>query len=387
MRNFKIAIIAHSCRTGGGLFGTLNLIRALKNVARDEQFLLVCSAGYGYEEINLPENSEIYIYDGRHSLLERNWFERITLPKIIKRYNPDVIFGAANIGLSNAPVPQALLIRMPYLLYDKQYYAKIHLMLQLRVAALRAQIKSSLPTTQLVLAQTPVVQRRFAERFNYPEDQIKILRFATPVEIKPTIGVKPPSIFDKSSDNFYVLVLTRYMPHRNPSILIPLCKRYASQLRAKKIKFITTVERKDNHRVNKFLKDISKYHLENIVINVGDISRQEILKYFTYSDILFFPTTLETLGIPFLEAMTMELPILTTDIDFAHFICGDAAVFYNPWKIESMFNMLMLLRDNPALRNKLAEKGKIQLHDRSKFAENWEEVAADVIEQLKMLVE
>ena len=67
----KIAIIAHACRGGGGLFQTANLLKALKNVAQDEQFLLVCSAGYGFEEIRLPDNSELFVYKGKHNPLER----------------------------------------------------------------------------------------------------------------------------------------------------------------------------------------------------------------------------------------------------------------------------------------------------------------------------
>ena len=142
MKKIKIAVIAHGCRVGGGLFGTLNLLKAFKNVAQDEQFLLVCSAGYGYEEIELPPNSKFFIYKGGHSPLVRTWFERVTLPKIVERYNPDVIFGPGNIGLTKPRAPQALFIRMPYLLYDKKYYPDIDWRLQFRVMALRHQIKT-----------------------------------------------------------------------------------------------------------------------------------------------------------------------------------------------------------------------------------------------------
>lgn len=105
MKKIKIAIIAHNCREGGGLVGTLNLVKAFKDVAQNVQFLLVCSAGYGYEEIELPLNSELFVYRGRQSPLARLWFDKVTLPKVVRRYNPDVIFGPGNIGLTHAGVP------------------------------------------------------------------------------------------------------------------------------------------------------------------------------------------------------------------------------------------------------------------------------------------
>jgi glycosyltransferase involved in cell wall biosynthesis len=95
---------------------------------------------------------------------------------------------------------------------------------------------------------------------------------------------------------------------------------------------------------------------------------------------------METLGLPFLEAMVTGLPILAPDLDFARYVCGDAALFYDPWGIESMFNTIMLIRGDGSLRKQLIEKGKAELKDKLKFAGSWEEVAADVLQHLKQLL-
>jgi glycosyltransferase involved in cell wall biosynthesis len=367
------------------LVGTLNLLRAFKDVVEDEEFLLICSAGYGYEDIELPKGSEIFSYKGNHEPIARYCFEKFKLPKIIKDYNPDVIFGAANVGLPSISIPQAVYVRQAYLFYDKKYYPQIHLKLQLRIAALKLQTKKSLPYTNIIYAQTPVVKRRFSEKYHYPENQIKVLPLPTPAEIKPVEGVEAPAVFDKSSDNFYILVLTRYLPHRNPSILIPLCKQYGNQIRDRKIKFITTVELEDDHRVGKFLRNISKYHLEDIIINVGGLSRQEVVRYFSHSQAFWMPTTLETLGLPFLEAMTMGVPILAPDIDFARYVCGEAALFYDPWNMDSIFNSILSISGEDSLRQKLVANGKKELMDREKFPADWKEVAVRVLQDLRHL--
>ena len=385
IKNIKIAIIAHCCRTGGGLIGTLNLLRAMSKAAQNEHFLLIYSSGYGYEDIELPTGSRTFVYKGSHSPLARYLFEKFKLPGIIKDYNPDVIFGAANVVLPSISVPQAVFARQAYLLYDKKYYPQINLKLQLRIAALKSQTKKFLPSTNIIYAQTPVVKRRFSEKFNYPSEQIKVLPLPTPAEIKPVEGIEAPPTFDKSSDNFYVLVLTRYMPHRNPATLISLCRQYGNQLRNRKIKFITTVEREDDRHVGRFLKNISKHHLEDIIINVGGLSRQDVVKYFSHSQAFWMPTTLETLGLPYLEAMTMGVPILAPDIDFARHVCGQAALFYDPWDIDSIFNSIVLISQEDSLRNKLIAKGKAELTNREKFASNWEQVATQIIQDIKLL--
>jgi len=46
-----------------------------------------------------------------------------------------------------------------------------------------------------------------------------------------------------------------------------------------------------------------------------------------------------------------------------------------------------LLRKDAAIRQKLIDKGKMQLKNRSQFAENWEEVASDMIQDLRRLTD
>jgi hypothetical protein len=81
------------------------------------------------------------------------------------------------------------------------------------------------------------------------------------------------------------------------------------------------------------------------------------------------------------------VPILAPDLDFARYVCGEAAIFYDPWDIESMFTQIMLLREDENLRKDLIAKGKTELADGVKFSKNWQEVAADVIRNLRILVE
>lgn len=381
----KIAIIAHACRGGGGLFQTANLLKALKNIAQDEQFMLVCSAGYGFEEIRLPDNSELFVYKGRHNPLERYWFEFVTLPKIVARYNADVVYSPGNTGLTNPHVPQALFIRNAYLFYDKKHCPDMYPRLQLRIAALKWQVKKSLPGTKLIFCQTPVVKRRFCEKYHYPEGQIRILGFPPPAEITPAIGLETPSVFVKDAGNFYILLMTCYMPHKNPSVLIPLCKRYGAQIRKKQIKFITTVQAEDHPRAGVFLKEISKHRLEDVIINVGQIPREDIAKYLCCSHLLWLPTLLECLPTTYLEAMSVGVPILAPDLDFANYVCGDAAVYYDPWDVGSMFEKIMLLRENQEISQTLMSKGKLQLQDSKKFPQSWEEVAATTLRELRKL--
>jgi glycosyltransferase involved in cell wall biosynthesis len=385
----KIAIIAHGCRTGGTLVSTPNLLRAIKNVAEHEEILLVCSEGCGYEQIELPSGSRRYIYKWGHSPVVRQWFERVTLPKIIDAYNPDVIFGPGNIGLTKPKAPQAILIRIAYLFYDrKKYYPNATIKERMRLAALRNQVKTSLVNgTNLVFVQTPVVRERVAAAFDYPITQIKVLRLPPPADIRFPSDDAVPSVFRSGENDFNILIMTPYMTHRNPDVLIPLCRNYCRQLREQHIRFITTITSGEHRYAERFLKNISRYGFEDIILNVGELSRSEVTKYLTNSQLLWLPTMIETLCFPFLEAMALGTSVMAPDLDFARYVCGNAAIFYDPWDIDSIFRDIMLVRENAALRKELVEKGKAQLGDRKIFAGSWEETATDLIHELRTLAE
>ena len=71
---------------------------------------------------------------------------------------------------------------------------------------------------------------------------------------------------------------------------------------------------------------------------LGQLNRQEVVQYFAHCDVLWLHTLIETLCLPFLEAMTLKLPIMAPDFDFSRYVCGDAARYYDPWDLDSAFS-------------------------------------------------
>ena len=80
------------------------------------------------------------------------------------------------------------------------------------------------------------------------------------------------------------------------------------------------------------------------------------------------------------------LPILTPDMDFARYVCGTAALYYDPWDIASLFKNIIAVVTNASLREKLIENGKVELADTHKFSQDWDEVATDILTDLNKLV-
>ena len=120
-------------------------------------------------------------------------------------------------------------------------------------------------------------------------------------------------------------------------------------------------------------------------MNLGPVEPQAIPACFANCEALLFPTRLESFSATYLEAMASGLPVLTSDLDFAREVCGEAALYFDPWSSESMARAIVQVRDDTRLREQLAGEGRRQLattHNRS-----WKDVAEMILSDLQRVVQ
>jgi glycosyltransferase involved in cell wall biosynthesis len=99
------------------------------------------------------------------------------------------------------------------------------------------------------------------------------------------------------------------------------------------------------------LKNKLKYGERILFLN--DIKHEYMFWLYTRAQMLVFTSIEETFGIPLLEAMGTGLPILAADAALGHepnrffnpsrVICGEAALYYNPFDMEDLINKILLL--------------------------------------------
>lgn len=73
---------------------------------------------------------------------------------------------------------------------------------------------------------------------------------------------------------------------------------------------------------------------------------------------LTFVSYFEGFGIPLVEAMACEVPIICSNASCMPEIAGDAALYVNPFDVEDIADKLIQLYSSPALVQTVIEKGK-----------------------------
>nr|WP_275443176.1 glycosyltransferase [Alteromonas sp. Cnat3-28] len=76
--------------------------------------------------------------------------------------------------------------------------------------------------------------------------------------------------------------------------------------------------------------------LDERFIVKGYVSRHDLECHLKFAKALIYPTLNEGFGYPPLEAMKYETPVIASDICSVPEVCGSAAIYVNPFSVESI---------------------------------------------------
>ncbi len=96
---------------------------------------------------------------------------------------------------------------------------------------------------------------------------------------------------------------------------------------------------------------------------IDDVTKLILLKS---ARAFLFPSLYEGFGIPPLEAMYMGCPVLTSHVTSLPEICGDAALYVDPYSIDDMASKMVQISTDRILQQELVAKG----FERVKFFSN-----------------
>ncbi|QGZ60771.1 glycosyltransferase family 4 protein [Paraburkholderia acidisoli] len=92
----------------------------------------------------------------------------------------------------------------------------------------------------------------------------------------------------------------------------------------------------------------------------GRVSDPELVGLMTHAGALAFPSLTEGFGLPPLEAMALGCPVVAAPFGALPEVCGNAALYADPFSPEAWRSALLEAIDDPATRETLVEAGRRQ---------------------------
>jgi glycosyltransferase involved in cell wall biosynthesis len=112
-------------------------------------------------------------------------------------------------------------------------------------------------------------------------------------------------------------------------------------------------------------------------IITGYVDNQDLPAFYAGARAFVYPSLYEGFGIPILEAMATGIPVVTSNTTSIPEVAGDAAVYVNPYEVNSIAEGLEKVLGSESLCKKLREKGWTRCKEFS-----WERSAKSVGEIL-----
>ena len=341
----RLLVNAVGLRAGGGLTVGLNCLRGIREVRSEYEMLALVPAECGYEEL-CTELSIPYTAFRRTGLYPawRLWFDQVLGPVTARRWSADVLFTMNNQAAWRVGCPQILLFHNPYYIYPVAEWSPLlapfewaSLLLQRRLFAAIAR------RCARIAVQTPVAAKRLHEQYGIEPDHLTVIPNAIALEHDGLVTEAGRRLArrmqEAASGRISVLTLARYYPHKDLEFIVRVARRLRD-IGDRRFVFFITVAADHHPGARALLETIEREHLAEEVVNIGPLGHGELRSAYEAAHISFLPSVLESMSGTHLEGLHYQVPIVTTDRDFARHACGSAAHYFSPGNVDAAIERL-----------------------------------------------
>lgn len=172
-------------------------------------------------------------------------------------------------------------------------------------------VKLFLNKHTFVAVQTEDIKVRFSKRYHFPAERIGV--FSPEVEKIDVASVDAYEYPNDSYNFFYPSMGATYKEHL--TLAYALERIYAEKEDvARRIRIHFTLTKDDNLALSKYIHD---YQLDENFVFHGNMPHEQVLSMMKASHGLLFPSVIETLGLPLLEAASLGTPVIANDMGYA----------------------------------------------------------------------
>lgn len=248
--------------------------------------------------------------------IKRSWFHRIYFdlfiaPRLIVKYRIDTVLSLQNTLFPRIRVNKTVLVHnvLPFVEYRFSLFKAP--LLWINQQLIGRIVILSIRRADLVLVQTEWMKHACAQKARVVETKIQVKA----PSIHPADGRYNGSNLEGKVHFFYPSNAAIF---KNHSVLVNACCLLYAEI-MDDFEVLLTLAGNENGEVARLARLVSK---EKLPIIFGGWLKQEQVRERYRNSILLFPSYIETVGLPLLEAMEYGTPIIVADCAYSRSIVG-----------------------------------------------------------------
>jgi len=335
---------------GYGYF-VFEIFKYLTNHYAEHQFIFIFDRPYDKRFVFSSNIIPVVIGPpARHPLLWKYWYD-VKIPALLKKYQVDVFVSADGLCSLTTRVPQCLVVHDLAFLHYPTHIKKPHLLFYRRYTP------KFLRKAKTIATVSEFSKQDIITHYKIDEDKINVVYSAVKEIFKPvSTDVSEATKNKYTNGTEYFLYVGAIHPRKN---LISLLKAFSVFKKRQKSNMKLVLAGRLAWKYDYFIQSLKRYKYRDDVIMLGYLSEDELVRITGSAYALVYPSLFEGFGVPVLEAMKCNVPVITSLHSSMQEIARDAALYADANNFEDLADKIMLIYKDENLRKELIEKGKI----------------------------
>ncbi|TVQ43723.1 MAG: glycosyltransferase family 1 protein [Gloeocapsa sp. DLM2.Bin57] len=229
-----------------------------------------------------------------------------------------------------------------------------------------SRLQKCLQWTDLIITFSENTKQEINYYFNISPEKIIVTPQASRFFLTPTTLNKSQVNYDFSVP--YLLFVSTLEPRKN---IVNLIKAFNYLKKQHDIPHNLVLIGQKGWFYQPILEAIANSPYTENIHHLDYLSDELVVLFYRQADVFVYPSYYEGFGLPVLEAMTLETPVITSNTSCLPEIAKDAALLINPDDYQELATAILRVISDRQLRQDLIQRGKIRssLYSWSKTAQ------------------
>ncbi len=232
-----------------------------------------------------------------------------------------------------------------------------------------------------ILVPSNFVKEDIVKRLHVPSEKITVTYEAATGSIKElalsdTEKIKTLHKYHLSQP--FIVYTGSVYPHKNVDVLVQAIEKHNQN---KEVDLQLALICSRSVFWERLSKKINDRNLQDKIKLLGFVEDADVSKLYSLALALVHPSKMEGFGLTGLEAMSVGLPVISSNASCLPEVYGDAAMYFNPNDVDDLVSCLETYLKDQELRSSMATRGYLQARKYS-----WEKMAKETLSVYKQIL-
>lgn len=318
----------------------------------EDEFYFIFDRPFDSEFIFSDNIHPLFAYPpARHPLLWYLWFE-LTIPRLLSNIKPDLFLspdGYLSLSTKVPSVPVIHDINFHHRPQDLPFSSRIYY---------RSMFPRFARKASRIATVSEYSKMDISDSYHIPLEKIDVTFNGSHELYRPLDEIVKSKVRDKYfHSNPYFIFIGSLHPRKNIERLLMAFDEFKSRNSSNIGLMIVGGELFDTGSIFRIYNNM-KFGSE--VKFTGRLEPPELRDVLGSSLALIYVPLFEGFGVPLVEAMNCDIPIVASNVTSVPEITGDAAVYANPYDVNSIAEAMLRISSNNHLQQKCIETGRIR---------------------------